>query len=266
MATDSQEEADGKRRAEQYAEPPAKLPRRAWTGVLRRTVSEFSEDNLTDWAAALTYYGIGALFPALIALVSILGLIGPSATKPLLDNLGSFAPGPAHQILSNALHGLTQSRGSAGLLFVVGLVGALWSASGYIGAFIRASNAIWEVREGRKFYILRPLQILITIVGVLLVTLIALSLIISGPVAKAIGDAVDLGDTAVTAWNVVKWPIIVIVVSMMVAALYHIAPNVKQPRFRWFTVGGFLALLVWVVASVGFAFHVALLSPHTRTD
>src|SRR6266536_2456279 len=183
MATDSQEEADGKRRAEQYAEPPAKLPRRAWTGVLRRTLSEFSEDNLTDWAAALTYYGIVALFPALIALVSILGLIGTSATKPLLDNLGDFAPGPAHQILSNALHGLTQSRSGAGILFVVGLVGALWSASGYIGAFIRASNQIWDVEEGRPIWQIVPLRLFVTVVMLILLAASAVAVVVTGPLA-----------------------------------------------------------------------------------
>src|SRR5437763_408052 len=165
MATDSQEEVDGKQHTEQhteqYAKPPAKLPRSAWMGVLRRTLSEFSEDNLTDWAAALTYYGIVAMFPALIALVSILGLIGTSATKPLLDNLGDFAPGPAHQILSNALHGLTESRGSAGILFVVGLAGALWSASGYTGPFIRASNQICDVDDGRPIWQILPLHLFV---------------------------------------------------------------------------------------------------------
>src|SRR5881392_1653772 len=164
MATQSQERAD----QSQYAEKPGELSRSAWVRVLRRTVREFNEDNLTDWAAALTYYGIVAIFPALIALVSILGLIGTSATKPLLDNLGSFAPGPAHQILANTLHGLTQSKSGAGILFVVGLAGAFWSASGYIGAFIRASNRIWDVEEGRPIWRILPLRLFVTVLMLLL--------------------------------------------------------------------------------------------------
>ena len=246
---------------------PTDLSKRSWLGVAKRAVIESKDDNITDWAAALTYYGVLALFPAVIVFLALLGLFGQQ--QATIDNLTeivrSLGPETAVDTFKRVIDGVVASRGGAGALLGVGLVGALWSASGYVGAFIRASNAIYEVREGRKFYILRPLQILITIVGVLLVTLIALSLIISGPVAKAIGDAVNLGDTAVTAWNVVKWPIIVIVVSMMVAALYHVAPNVKQPRFRWFTVGGFLALLVWVVASVGFAFYVAHFGSYNRT-
>ena len=144
---------------------PTQLPRRAWGDVLKRTFSEFREDNVTDWAAALTYYGVLSIFPALIALVSILGLIGNSATKPLLDNLQEFAPGPANKILSNTLHGLTESRGGAGILFIVGIAGAIWSASSYIGAFIRASNAIWDVEEGRPFTKTVPLRLAITEIG-----------------------------------------------------------------------------------------------------
>src|SRR5689334_3020930 len=147
-------------RAESRApDKPSRLPARAWGGALKRTVREFSDDNATDWAAALTYYAILSVFPAMIVLVSILGLIGESATKPLLDNLGSFAPGPAHAILQNSLHGLTQSRSGAGILFVVGLVGAIWSASGYIGAFMRAANTIWDVEEGRPIWKTIPLRL-----------------------------------------------------------------------------------------------------------
>jgi membrane protein len=145
------------------------------------------------------------------------------------------------------------------------VLGALWTASGYVGAFIRASNAIYEVEEGRKFYILRPLQILVTIVGVLLLTLITLAIVSSGNVAEAIGDAVGVGDTVVTIWNIAKWPIIIVIVSLMIAGLYHIAPNVKQPKFKWFTLGGFLALLLWVVASVGFGFYVANFGSYNKT-
>ena len=265
MATDSHEEADGKQHAEQYAKPPAKLPRRAWTGVLRRTLSEFSEDNLTDWAAALTYYGIVAIFPALIALVSILGLIGTSATKPLLENLGEFAPGPAHQILSNALDSLTQSRGSAGILFVVGLAGAIWAASGYIGAFIRASNQIWDVEEGRPIWQIVPLRLLVTVVMVILLAASAVAVVVTGPLADKVGKLIGIGGAAVTVWDIAKWPFLILVVSVMFSILYYASPNVRQPGFRWVTPGGLFAVVAWMVASAVFGLYVANFGSYNKT-
>ena len=234
-------------------------------GVLRRTLSEFSEDNLTDWAAALTYYGIVAMFPALIALVSILGLIGTSATKPLLDNLGDFAPGPAHQILSNALHGLTESRGSAGILFVVGLAGALWSASGYIGAFIRASNQIWDVEEGRPIWQIVPLRLFVTVVMLILLAASAVAVVVTGPLADKVGKLIGIGGAAVTVWDIAKWPVLVLVVSVMFSILYYASPNVRQPGFRWVTPGGVLAVVAWMVASAAFGLYVANFGSYNKT-
>jgi membrane protein len=261
MATHSEEGADGTK----YAESPAKLPRRAWGGVLRRTLSEFREDNLTDWAAALTYYGIVAIFPALIALVSILGLIGNSATKPILDNLGDFAPGPAHQILSNALHDLTQSRGSAGILFVVGLAGALWSASGYIGAFIRASNAIWDVEEGRPIWRIVPLRLFVTVIMVILLAASAVAVVVTGPLADRVGKLIGIGGAAVTVWDIAKWPVLILVVSVMFSILYYASPNVRQPGFRWVAPGGVFAVIAWIVASAAFGLYVANFGSYNKT-
>src|SRR5690242_3734916 len=159
---------------------PSQLRTRSWLGVLKRTVKEFQNDNLTDWAAALTYYGVLAIFPALIALVSILGLIGHSATQPLINNLNSVAPGPAKQIFTGAIKGLQKSQGAAGILFVVGIASAIWSASGYVGAFMRASNAIYEVGEGRPFYVKRPVQVAVTLVMLLLLAVSAFAVVITG--------------------------------------------------------------------------------------
>lgn len=261
MATHSEERVNGGR----YAESPTKLPRRAWRGVLKRTFTEFRDDNLTDWAAALTYYGIVALFPALIALVSILGLIGQSATKPLLDNLGSFAPGPAHQILENALNGLTQSRGGAGILFAVGLAGALWSASGYIGAFIRASNAIWDVEEGRPIWRVVPLRLFVTIVMLILLAASAVAVVVTGPLADRVGKLLGIGGAAVTTWDIAKWPLLVLVVSVMFSILYYASPNVRQPGFRWVTPGGIVAVIAWMVASAAFGLYVANFGSYNKT-
>jgi membrane protein len=248
-----------------HVDKPTRLPRHAWGGVVKRTGREFSRDNLTDWAAALTYYGILSIFPALIALVSVLGLIGPSATKPLLDNLGGFAPGPAHKILDNALHGLTQSRGGAGILFVVGLAGSLWAASGYIGAFIRASNAIWDVEEGRPFWKTIPLRVGVTIVMLVLLAVTAVAVVVTGPLADKVGKLVGLGGAAVTAWDIAKWPVLVLVVALMFSILYYASPNVRQPGFRWVTPGGVFAVVAWMAASAVFGVYVANFGSYNKT-
>jgi membrane protein len=233
--------------------------------VLKRTVSEFRADNLTDWAAALTYYGVLSIFPALIVLVSILGLAGDSATNTVLDNINALGPGPAQDILSGAIKQIASSQGTAGVAFVLGLLAALWSASGYVGAFSRASNAIYETEEGRPFWKLRPLQVAMTLVLLLLVALSAIAVVISGPLASEVGKVFGVEGTAITIFNIVKWPVIVVVVITMLAILYYGAPNVRHPGFRWITPGGILAVLVWIAASVGFAFYVANFSSYNKT-
>jgi membrane protein len=261
MATHSEERTN---RADDTTSS-TRLPRRAWGGVLRRTFSEFSDDNLTDWAAALTYYGIVAMFPALIAVVSILGLVGQSATKPLLDNLGTFAPGPAHEILTNALNGLTQSRGGAGILFVVGLAGAIWSASAYIGAFIRASNQIWDVEEGRPVWRVLPLRLFVTVVMVVLLAASAFAVVVTGPLANRVGKLLGIGGAAVTAWDIAKWPVLILVVSVILSILYYASPNVRQSGFRWVTPGGVVAVLAWIIASAAFGVYVANFGSYNKT-
>lgn len=238
---------------------------RHWWPVLKRTVREFREDNLTDWAAALTYYGVLAIFPALIVLVSILGLVGDSATQPLIDNLGKVAPGPAKEIFTNAINNLQGSRGAAGVLFVVGLVGALWAASGYVAAFMRASNAIYDMEEGRPIWKTLPVRVGLTLVLVLLLAISALAVVLTGGLAKAAGDVIGLGDTAVAVWNIAKWPVLLLVVSFMFALLYWAAPNVKQPGFRWVSPGGLLAVVGWLIASAAFAFFVSSFGSYNKT-
>jgi membrane protein len=246
-------------------EDPTDLKTRSWWGVLRRTVREFREDNLTDWAAALTYYGILSIFPALLAVISVLGLIGESATQPLLDNLTEIAPGAAQEIVTSAIQNLNRDQGAAGVLFVIGLAIALWSASGYVGAFMRASNAIYEVEEGRPFWKLRPAQIAITLVMMVLVSIGAVAVVITGPLAEQVGNVIGLGDAAVTAWDIAKWPVLVLLVSFVFSILYWAAPNVRQPGFRWLTPGGILAVVLWVVASAAFALYVSNFGSYNKT-
>ena len=233
--------------------------------MLKRTLKGFSRDNLTDWAAALTYYGVLAIFPALIVLVSVLGLVGSSATQPLIDNLGQVAPGPAKEIFTSAIKNLQGSQGAAGVMFVVGLAAALWAASGYVSAFMRASNAIYDMPEGRPVWKTLPVRVGLTLVLVVLLAVSAVAVTLTGGLAKEVGGVLGLSDTAVSVWNVAKWPVLLVVVSFMFAVLYWAAPNVKQPGFRWLSPGGILAVVGWVIASLAFAFYVANFGSYNKT-
>lgn len=245
---------------------PGDLPRRSWLGVLKRTATEFKDDNCTDWAAALTYYGVLAMFPAIIALTSLISLVGDpkKTTDALLKIVGTLGPSSAVDTFAKPIQQVAQSQ-AAGIALILGLATALWSASGYVGAFGRAANAVYEVEEGRPFYKLRPLQLLVTLVCVVLLALVALSLVVTGPVAQAVGDAVGVGGAAVTVWDIAKWPVMALIVSLIFSLLYYATPNVRQPKFRWFTMGGLIALVVWVLASAVFAFYVANFSSYNKT-
>lgn len=246
---------------------PTDFSGRSWRQILGRTYKEFKKDNLTDWAAALTYYAVLSIGPALVVLVSLLGLLGkhPDTTNALLDIVRQLGPADAAKTLEGPLESLTRQDSGAGVALVAGLAGALWSASGYIGAFMRASNAVYEIEEGRPFWKLRPLQIAMTTVGLITVAVLGLSLVITGPVAEAVGNVVGLGDTAVLLWNIGKWPVMLVLVMAMFAGLYYLAPNVKQPGFRWVTPGGFAAVLAWTAASGAFALYVSFFGKYDKT-
>ena len=232
--------------------------------VLRRTAKEFSDDNLTHWAAALTYYGVLSIFPALLALVSILGLIGSSATQPLLDNVAGAAPGPAKEILEGALRGL-QEGGGSGLLFFVALAGAIWAASGYISAFMDASNAVYDVEEGRSIFLKIPLRIAVTVLMVVLLAAGATAVVLTGPIAEEAGKLFGVGDTALSVWDIAKWPVLVLIASFMFAVLYYTTPNVKQPGVGSVLPGGALAVGLWIVVSALFALYVANFGSYDKT-
>jgi membrane protein len=248
-------------------EKPASLTASSWGGVLKRTVREFREDNLTDWAAALTYYSILSLFPALIALVSITALVGqhPQTTNSILQIIDDIGPSSAVDTFQGPVETVMSNKGGAGIALVIGLVAALWSASSYVGAFMRASNHIYEVEEGRKFWKLRPLQMLVTLVMILLLAIVAIAVVATGPLADAIGNQIGLGSAAVTAWDIAKWPVLLAAVMLMFGLLYYAAPNVRQPGFRWVTPGGVLAVVVWILASAAFAFYVANFGSYNKT-
>jgi membrane protein len=255
------------KRSGRRPEGPAHPRKGSLLQTLKRTATEFSEDQLTDSAAALTYYAVLSIFPALLAMVSIVGLVGDpqTITRTLTDVVSSIGPASAAQALQGPIKGLTQSSGTAGILLIVGIVSALWTASGYVGAFMRASNVIYEVEEGRTFIKLRPLQMLVTLVLVILLALVLVSLVLTGPIAGAVGSAVGIGGTAVTAWNIAKWPVLFLVVIVMIALLYYASPNAKLGGLRSIVPGAALAVVVWLLASAAFAFYVANFGSYNKT-
>jgi membrane protein len=245
---------------------PTDLRKPSWKYALRKAVREFSADECTDLAAALTYYGVLAMFPAILAVVSLLSLVGDPAktAEGIIKIAGDLGPESAIETLQGPIESLTKAP-AAGLAFVVGLAGALWSASGYVGAFGRAMNRIYEVQEGRPFWKLRPVMILVTLVAVTLIAIIAFSLVLSGPVAESIGDLIGLGGTAVTVWNIAKWPVLLLLVVLVVAILYYATPNVRQPKFRWMSLGALLAIVTGLVASVLFGLYVTNFGKYGET-
>jgi membrane protein len=264
MSTDDRGSSAG-RRAD-YS-PEGTNPKPSTFATLKRTFTEFSEDNLSDWAAALTYYGVLALFPALIALVSIVGLFGDPATvtKALTDMVTAIGPASAAEALQGPIQSITSNQSGAGLALILGLAGALWSASGYVGGFMRACAIIYETPEGRPIWKLRPLQLLVTLITVLLVALVALSLVLSGPIVSAVAGPLGLSGTAVTVWNFAKWPVMVLIVLVIITLLYYASPNVKVRGFKWVAPGAAFALVVWLLSSLAFAFYVANFGSYNKT-
>jgi membrane protein len=257
MATKVERDRAAGRRADQ-ARPD-------WGGVVRRTVTESLEDDLPDRAAALTYYSILSIFPALLALVSIAGIVGQPATKPLLTNVGAFTPGAARDILQSAVTGLTHGRSSAGLIFFVGLLGALWAASSYVAAFMRAANVIWDVEEGRPIWKTLGVRVGVTLVAVVLLTAAAIAVLVTGGVARKAGTLLGIGGTGVQAWDIAKWPVLVLIAALIFGLLYYASPNVRHETFRSILPGGITAVVLWIAASALFAFYVAHLGSYNRT-
>jgi membrane protein len=265
MATDADQTHRSRRRADYR--PAGGDARSSVFATVKRTFTEFSEDNMSDWAAALTYYGLLSLFPALIALVSIVGLVGDPATttKTITEMVTKLGPSSAADTFAGPIKSITSNRSAAGILLIVGIATALWSASSYVGAFMRAANIIYETPEGRPFWKLRPLQILVTLVMLILLAAVAMALVLTGPIVDAVAGPLGVGSTAVSIWNIAKWPVLLGVVVTMFAVLFYAAPNVKLAGFKWVTPGALLAIVLWLVASAAFAFYVANFSSYDKT-
>lgn len=245
---------------------PTQISKPSWKYILRRTTREFSADGATDMAAALTYYAVLAVAPALIAVFSALSLIGQSdeAVEGMLDIAAELGPPDAVETVEPIIEQITANPG-AGLGLVLGLLGALWSASGYVGAFSRAMNRIYEIDEGRPVWKLRPAMLVVTVLALGLLALVAVGIVLTGPVAHAVGSVIGLGAQSVTVWNVVKWPVVLALVVVVVAMLYYATPNVRQPKFRWISVGAAVAIGVWVLGSAAFGFYVSGFTDYDAT-
>jgi membrane protein len=244
---------------------PTEIEKPSWKYVLRKTVREFGSDQCTDIAASLTYYAVLSLFPALIAIISLLGVFGqgPQTVDAVTEVIQPIAP-DAVGLLSPVIQGFVQSR-AAGFALVSGIVLAIWSASGYVGAFTRAMNRIYEIPEGRPFLTLKPMQLAVTVIGIVILLICGLIIAISGPVTDAIGAALGLGQTVQIVWSIAKWPVLAVAIVLLIAILYYATPNARQPKFRWMSMGAAIALVVLVVASVGFAFYVTNFSSYAKS-
>jgi membrane protein len=246
---------------------PTGLPRESWKGTLTRTATGFKRDKLNHWGAALTYYAVLSLFPALLVLVSLVGLFAnpERVTSVLTDTISELGPETAAQTFQGPIESITSNRGGAGVAFVIGVVTALWAASGYVSAFADASNTIYEVEEGRPFWKLKPLQLAVTFVLIVLTALVFLSLLLTGPIVGALGGALGIGDTALTVWRFAKWPAMLLLVLLIFGALFYTSPNAKVTGARWVTGGALLALLLWIVASLVLALYVANFGSYNKT-
>lgn len=245
-------------------ESPAKLRGKGLVAALKRTFKQFSEDNISDWAAALTYYGVLSIFPGALVLVSLLGMLGSDGQTVVRDTVNEVAGSQQIRELVDTV--LTNVQGAgAGLGAIIGIAVAFWSASGYIAAFMRASNAIYDVPEGRPIWKTLPIRVGVTaIIGIMLIVSAAI-VVFTGDLAEAVGDAIGLGSVAVTAWSIAKWPVLIMLVSLMFAILYWASPNAKTGGFRWVSPGGIFAVVLWLLASGAFAIYLANFANYNKT-
>lgn len=274
MATEPTVNKDDEAVADQVT--PRPLPRKirqlswsTWRGILWRSAVGYFEDDASDFAAAMTYSAVTALIPSLVVIVGLVNLVsdGPAAVHAVLKILGDLGIGSVveNQSLTSVLDSLLNRGDSVKVLLSASLLIAIWSASGYVSTFTRASNRIYGVREGRAWWKLQLLEIALAAVALVLMAVAGAGLVISGPLVDAVGNALGVGETARTVYSIGRWPVLIVLFTLLLSLLFWIAPNVQQPRFRWLTVGGAVALLVWAVVSFGFGLYVANFGSYDRT-
>ena len=254
--------ADSRAR-EDTPDDPTDLSGGFWLAAAKRALKEYKADDLQDRAAALTYFGIQSIFPGLLVLVSLLGLVGRSVTQPLITNLGKAAPASVRTIITNDVTHLQHSHAASGIVGAVAIALALWSASNYVAAFMRASNAIYDVPEGRPIWKTAPIRLAVTIVTMILLVAAAVIVVVTGGLAQKAGNVLGLGPAAVTVWDIAKWPVLLIIVGLILAILFWASPNARH-GFQWVSPGGFIAVILWLVASALFALYVANFSHYNK--
>lgn len=245
---------------------PTDLTMRAWWHALRDAGKEFAEKGMMQRAAGLTYFAMLSIFPAVIVLVSLLGVFGHEGTVQsalrIVEQLGAEQ---AAEALRGPIESAVESSRAAGIALVLGSALALWTASSYMGAFILATNEIYGVEEGRPLWKRRPLQLAITLAVVLTVALAALALVLSGPVAEAVGEEIGIGGVALTAWAIAKWPFLLAIVACTIGLLYRVAPNTRHQGVRWVLPASALATLLWIAGSAGFALYISNFGSYANT-
>jgi membrane protein len=245
---------------------PTDLTARAWWHALRDAGKAFRDRDLTDNAAALTYYSVLSLFPFLVVLVSLLGVLGsPQSIDGMLRIVEDLGSESAVDTVRPVIENIVENSAEAGVALVLGIAAGLWSASGYIGAFIRTANEIYDVEEDRAFYQLRPVQLLMTLVMTIIVAFVLIGLVLTGPLSQAIGDELGLGETAQTIYSIVKWPVLFGVVVLVIGLLYRFSPNARHEGLRWVLPGSLVATVLWLAASAGFSFYVANFGSYSGT-
>src|ERR1700721_1335811 len=235
---------------------PTDLSGGSWRDAAKRTLREYKDDDLQDRAAALTYFGIQSIFPGLLVLVSLLGLVGHSVTQSLITNVGKVAPASVRTIITDNVTRLQAHHTPSGIVGIVALALALWSASNYVAAFMRASNAIYDVPEGRPIWKTAPIRLGVTMVRMVLLVAGAVLVLVTGGLAQKAGNALGVGSVAVTVWDIAKWPVLLVIIGLITAILFWASPNAKH-GFQWVSPGGFIAVILWLIASALFALFVA---------
>ena len=259
--------ANAKESRSEDGEPdgPTDLPKASLLAVLKRSRAEFRNDHLTTLAAALTYYGVLAMVPGLLVLFTALGLFGKHVTQKVAAQVNHVAPGSAGHFVQTLLHQAQSHKTGTGITAIVGLVIALWSASSYVNGFRQASNVIYGIGEGRPLWKTISIRLAVTVFAVVILMLCAIIVVVSGSIANEIGNALGVGHTAVVVWDVAKWPVLVVLISLLLAVLFWASPNAKQAGIKWISPGGVIATVMWLIVSALFAIYVANFSSYNRT-
>nr|WP_209436350.1 YihY/virulence factor BrkB family protein [Kocuria subflava] len=248
-------------------ENPTQVSKRSWKYIFKRSLAEFTQDGCTDLAASLTYFTVLSVFPGLLAVVSLLGVFGQGqqTADAITEFLAGRVPEELNTLLEPTITNLTQATGAGIVALIIGVASGLWTASGYVGAFSRAMNRVYDVSEGRTFIKHKASMLAVTLFVVVTVVLIFLMVLLSGSIARTLGDAIGLGETSVMVWNIAKWPVVLLLLILLVAVLYYATPNVQQPKFKWVSPGAVFAIIGVIVAAVGFSIYATQFASQADT-